>query len=844
MQSARTSSGLLRRQSTLVWLLLAALLITLPGCSGCSQDPLDDAAENDPAKVEKEMLKKKEKPKPDFEAIKLTVIPQKSGEGESRIRFVKPGHLTAAVEETKANNFDFVGQLFAEVREEGLGKAVDLERTPQKLSFLRPAALGKGVPKHFETMFYVPGNMKKAWLASELRSRGGGIAATPGPEPLSLTRPYQYNIVVLGLESDRYRPWEKLDSIKAPHRPDNAGRDLGSSLKYYDVIPIPAIKPVPVPSSALAWTSIAYVVWDDLDPSLLTAEQQQALVDWLHWGGQLIISGPKSLDQLRDKSFLGSYLPALPGEPRKISAETLKPLSKFFTIGKNERQLAPVVDWSGIELIKQGDAEFLDHTNDLVIERQIGRGRIVATAFRLTERTLWNWPGFDNFLNACLLRRPPRSFSQGSGDETVSVDWDDRSACDDPSRITQLRYLSRDWDEKYGYDLPSSRYRPQESHQEFQNGMPFESPVGPGIAAWSDFNSTSNAARDSLRDAAGIVIPKADFVVKVLFWYLAVLVPLNYLVFRLLGRVEWAWIAAPIIALGAMAVVVKVAQLDIGFARSQTELAVLEMQNGYPRGHLTRYTALYTSLSTTYDVNADDPTAFVLPFAVDPNFTPLPGQSFDTVSLHTDPKIQLTDFAVSSNSTAMLHGEEMFDLGGGFEFSADKDELTNKSKYDLSRTAVLRRVGENKAEWAWIGNLPAGKSTKLAWKSIDADSEKHDAWTFELASGSPDGPKLSLDRVANIMRDIKLLKIGEARLVGLIEEPLPGLNIEPTASQTGRGATLVICNLAYPPPDAPKGDRNSRRDYGTNPNLFEEPDTTPAEKPAGAKPADDKTAQK
>ncbi len=42
--------------------------------------------------------------------------------------------------------------------------------------------------------------------------------------------------------------------------------------------------------------------------------------------------------------------------------------------------------------------------------------------------------------------------------------------------------------------------------------------------------------------------------------------------------------ATPIIALGGMAAVVKMAQLDIGFARAQTELAVLELQSGYPRG--------------------------------------------------------------------------------------------------------------------------------------------------------------------------------------------------------------------------------------------------------------------
>ena len=47
------------------------------------------------------------------------------------------------------------------------------------------------------------------------------------------------------------------------------------------------------------------------------------------------------------------------------------------------------------------------------------------------------------------------------------------------------------------------------------------------------------------------------------------------------------------------------ARLDIGFVRAQTEIGVLELQPDYDRGHLSRYTALYTSLSTTYDLAFD-----------------------------------------------------------------------------------------------------------------------------------------------------------------------------------------------------------------------------------------------
>ena len=76
---------------------------------------------------------------------------------------------------------------------------------------------------------------------------------------------------------------------------------------YYRVVPItvgPQVKSrVELPSYAMLWTGIAYVLWDEADPGKLNLMQQQALLDWLHWGGQLILSGPGTLGVLRN-SFL------------------------------------------------------------------------------------------------------------------------------------------------------------------------------------------------------------------------------------------------------------------------------------------------------------------------------------------------------------------------------------------------------------------------------------------------------------------------------------------------------------------------------------------------------------
>jgi hypothetical protein len=265
------------RKFLLAFLLLAMLLI--PGCGGCTDEPIDEEAK---AAAKEKLKKEKEKPKPDFEPPKLTIVPQKTD--VAAVRPVKPGHWTAAIEEMKANNFNFVGQLYAEVRETGSGKVLDLERTPYKLAVVRPAPLTKGQTKFLEMMFMVPGNAPKAWLATELRSRGGSPVTSPGPEPLSILRAHQYNLVVLAPEADRYRRLESMDSVRAPH--------TDGPLNYYQVVAPQLVKPLPLPSNSMAWTSIAYLVWDDVDPQLLSLEQQQALVDWLHWGGQLIISGP------------------------------------------------------------------------------------------------------------------------------------------------------------------------------------------------------------------------------------------------------------------------------------------------------------------------------------------------------------------------------------------------------------------------------------------------------------------------------------------------------------------------------------------------------------------------
>ncbi len=721
---------------------LAILTLTLPGCGGCSKPTKADAEKK---KKEEEAKKEKPKPKPDFERLELTAQPS---EPKTPLKAIKPGHWMAATVRTKANNFDFSGELDT-APTDSQGNLLDLERTPFRLTTSRPAVLPKGQNRRLEVSLFVPGGGTKSWVTTHLRDRQSGREAKRESEVFNHMPGYQYFLLGLVHEPDRYRWLKVINSVNPPWA-DMMSASSGKDEYYYYRVQLPTIKQtVPLPSEALCWTSLAYIIWDDVDPTVLNLEQQQAMLDWLHWGGQLIISGPKTLDRVKH-SFIEPYLPALAGSPLKLDDQNLSTLNEAWTIaGTTSRPLVATLPWSGVVLDKRPEAEFLPGTGALVVEQRVGRGRIVATGFRLIERDLINWPSFDSFFNACLLRRPQRTYSKDQGD-IARLDW--TGAPDkrlDPERICSLRYFTRDTslpthprghravraadpsdvdenpfdDDRYGV-YPFTGYTPPDTMEADERDR--QRALGDsGVAGWNDFGPVASEARKALKQAAGITIPQRDFVLKVLLGYLIVLVPLNWALFRLLGRVEWAWIAAPLIAIVCAIVVIWLAQLDIGFARSSTEIAVVELQGGYPRAHVTRYTALYTSLSTTYAVHLEQPSSLALPFSTNPRFEMLSGQQRSTVSFRRDSGAHLTGYAVSSNATGMIHSEHMAELPGALTLVEDPQgtpSVTNATGLPLRDAGVVRRLaGSESSEIAWIGNLNPGDVVSLDFKAADED---------------------------------------------------------------------------------------------------------------------------
>ncbi len=293
---------------------------------------------------------------------------------------------------------------------------------------------------------------------------------------------------------------------------------------------------------------------------------------------------------------------------------------------------------------------------------------------------------------------------------------------------------------------------------------------------------------------------------------------MNWLVFRAIGRVEWAWIAAPLIAVAGTWIIVQRAQLDIGFVRSQTEIGVLEMQPDHSRAHLSRYTALYSSLSTTYDFESSNLTTLIAPFPAEvaaSSFQLLSGQGLTPVNFRRYDTVQLNGLPVSSNSTNMVHSEQMLSLDGPIQITQPTgkgEQIENRSNMALRSVCIVERIG-GELEGKWIGDLLPGQSVPLSTVPLSMDKRPFVNDRAKEAQSS-EREQLNLEPMFRLALDPKNIGDGETRLVGRFDEVLPGETIRPAASQV-RGATLVVVHMRYAPLPPVEKDANTRQEIKT-----------------------------
>jgi hypothetical protein len=776
----------------------------------------------DPEAIKKKL--EKERNRQPFEVFKSLVAPF------DVLPFVKPNHWATLSLEVRANDEDYEGFLQTD--------PVMLPGMPLQIVYRRDARLMKeqrrGLPQQV-LLTRIP----KEWNLEIVRP-GALRPDYTWQAPLSILEPHQMLVLILSKDAtSKFAQWNAMTSMIPMGVERDNSRDLDKQRYYRLVLPMDSEKPQ-LSAHPLAWTTISHVVWDGLPPDVLSVSQQQALLDWLHWGGQLIFTGGAGQAYaLYHDSFLGPYLPAeSTGETVGLSEADLRPLSQSYppptfqspTDPENFQQVpqigpgfgrvyqapVPIIPprdkplfisklrpVPGSSTIPLGEAS----THLLAIERRVGRGRITMLTLNPVEPILTGWPGLDTLVRRVILRRPEESVKGPPTSNGIAYQGPGRSRLEGAD-LTWYRIASRDarpGDDTAGR-LPKGRPakelpKPGDAPDpppgtEEENGLEGQPPPI-GVADWNDLTRFPTLSRDLLEEASGITIPSSDFVLKVILAYLVTVVPLNWLICRfVLNRREWAWVVVPLVALGFAIGVQRVAAYDMGFDSASDEIDLLEVQGEFPRAHLSRFASLYTTGRGNYTISyPNNNTALALPLD---NGRSIRGEDVTTSFFQSTPVPQLMGLAVQPRSMSLFRAEEMATLSGSIRLEADgtSRRIVNESGLELHDATLIDFTGGGQRNQNYLGTIAAGASAEVAATAVAPPPR-----TVESSPGPDPNTILDALRTTWERRDENA---GEIRLVAWVPRTMDGQVIDPPVDRQ-RGFTAVLVHLRYGPPPNPDG---------------------------------------
>ena len=768
----------------LAWLLL--LLVLVSGCRGCSKNNQTQQAP--------------EKKKSRLVSDELRTLPySKEIVGNS----VKPGHWYQTRQKLKANQND--ESLTATLYQiDGNSNPTTVRNLGIPLQFNRDISLAKGQEKTielkllqtdwpFESMEPTNTTGKSNKLSIFMRYSQRGLGA-PVIDEEFLLRPlkdYQYDMLVLSRNTPQHIFWRGLDCIVwpqaindessriAPHRViDIAEEDLGQS----------------IPNQLMTMTSISHMVINDVSLNTLPEDHQKAILDWLYFGGTIIINGPDAIAGI-ESSILKTYAPIQQTSSTTLTQDQIDKLNDTnswrIRYAKTPSKDAVAFKPSESISILQGqlaeDSSWITDLEGLVAERLVGQGRIVMTSFPMNHTALVNWPSYSALIQNAILRKPARRVNLEPEFQLV---YDESSSGreTDPKLTTRLRLWARDL-------VGSSSSAPKES-------MSNPSIKVSSYGAWNSESLVTNTSSNYLKKLSGINVPNLSTILKWLLGYLIVLVPMNWLVFRLLGRLELAWLAAPLIAIAGVFVIARAVQLDVGFSRSQTSLQFIELHNRYPRGLLSSHHALYSSLTTNYKIVYPEGEGIVCPMPQPRQRSLLSAGGLLPYKIADEKGTGFQSFPVLSNTIGLVQSEEVVSLTGAISWTIDQDarsfQVANDSQ-SIIRDVILEGSDDSGAKLrAVVGTLEPGEQKK---GTLDQPVDSDLNWDIQLPTGGKSGQdfdKLALEQNLKLIFKNYPIQHGEWIAMGWTESPLSKLQIAPSTAQT-RSATLVLMHAKTAP---------------------------------------------
>ncbi len=171
-----------------------------------------------------------------------------------------------------------------------------------------------------------------------------------------------------------------------------------SERRFYRPVCVATIGTREIPDRWIGLESARIIVWDDPNPDLTSDAQLKALAEWVRRGGQLVIGVGQQWGKL-SKSALADVLPYA-GDKPSVETRQLPQFARRYTSDDNTEFKSPI-SVTTADLAPGATAVVLDQADsrqviNLITQRLVGSGRVIATAARL--RDLFGATSSDSFL--------------------------------------------------------------------------------------------------------------------------------------------------------------------------------------------------------------------------------------------------------------------------------------------------------------------------------------------------------------------------------------------------------------------------------------------------------------
>jgi hypothetical protein len=807
---------------------MALLLLSISGCRGC--DGWD---------FRKKAADAKDKKDPNQRLEIRELLPRPSI--VDRTLVLKPGHWIEARLQTKALLQEENLLLNTRVTERTL-RPLALLGSMDFVDFQRQAVFAQGQLKEFDLQLYLPDlpntlTLDETPLRPSIQtefvdaSLGGIVGAAAFPANIAPAE--QFQLIVWSSQPDRNAFWPGLSCVVWPAE----GRTEAMKVTPHRVVEITNQSAAQMlPSRCLFWTSASHIVFYDADPTQLTEAQLEAMEQWLYFGGQWIVSGPDALAGIF-RSPLARHLPMQEVQSGVLDQETWEPFLEAWSVsGNTDKEKLRQLPESRRIVRLQGDlvegANWVQGAEGIIAEKRVGKGRVVLSTVPLSEEWLVRWSGISSFVNGALLGHPPRAWVIADG--LGELRYSDLPAGDglDPRFTSTLRFLGRDLG--MGINHPSQSYPQgirmlkganitaqrdasesnrrktmQQREASASNtlidpdliDLDEERPARRSPASWNDASPLAEAATDTLLQSSGNPVPRLSLVASLLAGYLLVLVPLNWLVFWWIRRLELAWVAAPILAVLGAGVVFRLVHLDVGMTTRRYELGLLEGFANQPVAHHTAFHATFTSLANRFRITYPDNRGVVLPYVFSEMRRDGKKLTYNTADSEGN---GLVPFPINSSSSDLFHSEEVLTLDGGLDAeqadSGSSWKLTNRMSRPIQGLAIFGRSKSNQLESAWIGDLDAGASCDTQLESENFEEGWMEGWDKHPAtsrSSSEEDPLPMANALKAILEEAELPP-GAVVAIGWIDQS-PGHLVWQPDAPTPIARTILFFHLKHPP---------------------------------------------